>query len=103
EHSPVSPTVSTLLATVPLTVVAVTARVLILPVLALGHGVFSEWAPLALASFTLLHSQMVLPTPSGAGAVDVGFAVGMGGGAGALLLTWRFYTSVVAVLLGGPA
>jgi uncharacterized membrane protein YbhN (UPF0104 family) len=99
----VRPTAATLFATLPLTVVSIVARVLILPVLAAGHGFAAAWAPLTLASFALLHSQLLLPTPSGAGAVDLGFAVTLGGAGGVLLLSWRFYTSVIAVLLGAPA
>jgi uncharacterized membrane protein YbhN (UPF0104 family) len=58
---------------------------------------------LTFGSFTLLYSQMVLPTPAGAGVVELGF---MGGAAGEfqnngwLLLAWRFYTTGLSVLLG---
>jgi uncharacterized membrane protein YbhN (UPF0104 family) len=55
-------------------------------------------------SFALLYSQMVLPTPSGAGVVELGY---LGGGAGALvegqgwiLVAWRFYTNGIGVVLG---
>jgi uncharacterized membrane protein YbhN (UPF0104 family) len=55
-------------------------------------------------SFALLYSQLILPTPSGAGAVELGFLGGaagdLGGSAGWLLLAWRFYTNGVGVLLG---
>ena len=40
-----------------------------------------ELGPMVLGSFALLYSQMLLPTPSGAGAVDLGF---LGGAAGDL-------------------
>jgi uncharacterized membrane protein YbhN (UPF0104 family) len=46
---------------------------------------------------------MVLPTPSGAGVVDLGFmggAAGQLGSNGSLLLAWRFYTTGLGVLLG---
>jgi uncharacterized membrane protein YbhN (UPF0104 family) len=57
-----------------------------------------------LGSFALLYSQLVLPTPSGAGAVELGFLGGaagdLGDGEGWLLLAWRFYSNGVGVLLG---
>jgi uncharacterized membrane protein YbhN (UPF0104 family) len=59
---------------------------------------------MVLGSFALLYSQMVLPTPSGAGAVELGFLGGaagdLGTGTGWLLLAWRFYTNGIGVLLG---
>ena len=59
--------------------------------------------PLALGSFALLYSQLVLPTPSGAGAVELGFLGGaagdLGSGEGWLLLAWRFYTNGIGVVL----
>jgi uncharacterized membrane protein YbhN (UPF0104 family) len=60
--------------------------------------------PLFFASFTLLYSQLVLPTPSGVGAVDLGFLAGAAGDLGghhtSILLIWRFYTTFVPVALG---
>jgi hypothetical protein len=78
--------------------------VAVLPVLALTLPASPELGPLVLGSFALLYSQLVLPTPSGAGAVELGFLGGaagdLGSGAGWLLLAWRFYTNGVGVLLG---
>jgi len=55
----------------------------------------------------LLYSQLFLPTPSGAGVVDLGLLAGAAGDVGPgeveLLVWWRFYTSVVGILLGGWA
>ncbi len=55
-------------------------------------------------SFALLYSQLLLPTPSGAGAVELGFLGGaagdLGDRAGWLLLAWRFYTNGAGVVLG---
>jgi len=55
-------------------------------------------------SFALLYSQLLLPTPSGAGAVELGFLGGAAGDLGSdqgwLLLAWRFYTNGLGVLLG---
>ena len=56
-------------------------RVAILPVLALTLPSPPALGPLTLGSFALLYSQLVLPTPSGAGAVELGF---LGGAAGDL-------------------
>jgi uncharacterized membrane protein YbhN (UPF0104 family) len=80
------------------------SRVAILPVLALTLPDPPALGPMLLGSFALLYSQLVLPTPSGAGAVDLGFLAGAAGDLGSgdhvLLLAWRFYTSGVGVVLG---
>ena len=59
---------------------------------------------MALGSFALLYSQLVLPTPSGAGAVELGFLGGAAGDLGQnegwLLLAWRFYTNGLGLFLG---
>ena len=93
-----------LVAGFPLTLVSLAARVAILPVLALTLPDPPPLGPLTFGSFALLYSQFLLPTPSGAGVVDLGF---LGGAAGdlreheaALLLAWRFYTTFVLVALG---
>jgi uncharacterized membrane protein YbhN (UPF0104 family) len=60
--------------------------------------------PVIFGSFALLYSQMVLPTPSGAGVVELGFLGGaageLGDGQGWILLAWRFYTNGIGALLG---
>ncbi|HEU4642178.1 MAG TPA: lysylphosphatidylglycerol synthase transmembrane domain-containing protein [Gemmatimonadaceae bacterium] len=93
-----------LLAGIPLTLVGLAARVAILPVLALTLSSPPPIGPLSFASFALLYGQLLLPTPSGAGVVELGFlggAVGdLGGELGAILLLWRFYTTFVLVALG---
>jgi uncharacterized membrane protein YbhN (UPF0104 family) len=92
-----------ILASVPCSVVNIVARVAILPVLALTLPHPPEIGPAALGSFALLYSQLVLPTPSGAGAVELGFLGGAAGDLGEngwLLLAWRFYTNGVGVVLG---
>jgi hypothetical protein len=58
-----------------------------------------------LSSFVLLYGQLILPTPSGAGAVEAGFlsgGVGLEGGAPTtrLLLAWRIYTSLLSIAAG---
>jgi len=93
-----------LVASVPLSFINLATRVAILPVLALTLPSPPPLGPLAVGSFALLYSQLVLPTPSGAGAVELGFLGGaagdLGGGEGWLLLVWRIYTNGIGVLLG---
>lgn len=93
-----------LVASIPLSLVNLVTRVAILPVLALTLTDPPAMGPMLLGSFALLYSQLVLPTPSGAGAVELGFLGGAAGDLGEsqgwLLLAWRFYTNGVGVLLG---
>ena len=60
--------------------------------------------PLAFASYALIFAQLLLPTPSGAGVVELGFLGGAVGNLGAgyktLLVLWRFYTTVLLIALG---
>lgn len=88
---------------IPLSLVSILTRVAILPVLALSLPSSPPVDLLMFGSFALLYSQMVLPTPSGAGVVELGFVGGAAGefsGDGWLLFAWRFYTTVLGVLLG---
>ena len=86
------------------TLASVVARVAILPVLAMTLPHPPPVGPLAFASFALIFAQLLLPTPSGAGVVELGFlggAVGnLGGGYRTLLLVWRLYTTVLLIVLG---
>lgn len=85
----------------------VLARVAVLPLLALSLPSHPPLGILLLGSFALLYSQLILPTPAGVGAVDLGFLVGVAGNLGpaapGLLLAWRIYTvglgAVVGILL----
>jgi uncharacterized membrane protein YbhN (UPF0104 family) len=93
-----------LVASIPMSLLNLATRVAILPVLALTLPDPPAMGPLAVGSFALLYSQLLLPTPSGAGAVDFGFVGGaagnLGGSEGWLLLLWRFYTNGIGVVLG---
>jgi uncharacterized membrane protein YbhN (UPF0104 family) len=93
-----------LVAGIPLSFLNLATRVAILPVLALTLPDPPAMGPLAVGSFALLYSQLLLPTPSGAGAVELGFLGGaagdLGGNEGWLLVFWRFYTNGIGVLLG---
>jgi uncharacterized membrane protein YbhN (UPF0104 family) len=93
-----------LIASLPLSFLNVAARVAVLPVLALTLPEPPAFGLILVGSFALLYSQLILPTPSGAGAVELGFLGGaagdLGGNEGWLLLAWRFYTNGIGVLLG---
>jgi uncharacterized protein (TIRG00374 family) len=93
-----------LVASLPLSVIPIATRIAILPVLVLTLPSPPPLGPAIFGSFALLYSQMVLPTPSGAGVVELGFLGGaageLGDGQGWILLAWRFYTNGVGVLLG---
>jgi uncharacterized membrane protein YbhN (UPF0104 family) len=93
-----------LAAGIPLSAFAIAARIAILPVLALTLPSPPAWDAVVFGSFALLYSQMVLPTPSGAGVVELGFLGGAAGELGAeegwILLVWRFYTNGIGLLLG---
>ena len=93
-----------LLASVPLTLLGLAARVAILPVLALTLPFPPPMGPLTFGSFALLYAQILVPTPSGAGVIDLGFVGGAVGNLGEhhrrLLLIWRVYTTAAVVAIG---
>jgi uncharacterized membrane protein YbhN (UPF0104 family) len=89
---------------VPLTLLNIAARVAVLPVLAMTLPSPPPLGATVVASFILLYTQAILPTPAGAGAIELTF---LGGGAGnlgseegELLLLWRVYTTLVGVVGG---
>jgi uncharacterized membrane protein YbhN (UPF0104 family) len=92
------------LAGIPLSLFNILGRTAVLPLLALTLPAHPPFGVMLLGSFALLYSQLVLPMPAGAGAVDLGFLGGvagnLGSGAGGLLLAWRSYTVGVGALLG---
>src|SRR5674476_1399022 len=71
-----------LLASAPLTLLGLAARVAILPVLALTLPFPPPIGPLTFGSFALLYAQILVPTPSGAGVIDMGFVGGAVGNLG---------------------
>lgn len=89
---------------IPLTALNVACRVLLLVVLAASLPQAPPLSHLVVGSFLLLYAQLVLPTPSGAGVVDLGFIGGVAGTLGAgdavLLFWWRVYSNGVGLLLG---
>lgn len=93
-----------LIASVPLTFIGLAARVAILPVLALTLPFPPPIGPLTFGSFALLYAQVLVPTPSGAGLIDLGFVGGAVGDLGEhhrrLLFIWRMYTTAAVVGIG---
>lgn len=92
-----------IVASVPMTFLNLATRTLLLPVLALTLAEPPPFGPALLGSFALLYSQLVLPTPSGAGAVELGALGGVAGHLGAqawLLVAWRVYSNGIGVMLG---
>jgi len=87
-----------------LTALSMALRIAILPVLVAGQPGFATGA-VVLGSFTLLYGQLVLPTPAGAGAVELGFVGGFAGtmstaALATLLVAWRVYTLILPAGLG---
>lgn len=94
------------LATVPLTVLDVLTRVALLPVLAMNIPGAPPADVLAIASFAMLYGQIAMPTPGGAGIVDLGLMGGaagdLGAGAGGVVFWWRMYTAGVHIIACAP-
>ena len=87
-----------------LTTLSMTLRIALLPVLVAGQPGLATGA-VVLGSFTLLFGQLALPTPAGAGAVELGFVGGFAGtlsptALATLLLAWRAYTLILPAGLG---
>ena len=84
--------------------VNVVTRLALLPVLALSLPTAPSLPTLLVGSFVLIYGQMILPTPAGAGAVELGFFAGaagnLGGGGSWLLLMWRVYSSGLGTAAG---
>jgi uncharacterized membrane protein YbhN (UPF0104 family) len=96
-----------LLAGAPMTAINVLTRSAMLPVLALTLPVHPPVGVMLVGSFGLLYSQLVLPTPAGAGVVELGFLAGMAGdlapgdgSATLLLFAWRFWSVGAGAILG---
>lgn len=93
--------------TVPLTVIDVVSRIALLPLLAFGVPGAPPADVLAIASFAMLYGQIAMPTPGGAGIVDIGLMGGAAGNLGSdasdIVFWWRVYTVGVHMLLAVPA
>lgn len=94
---------SRVLASVPLSAVNVLSRTALLPILAVTLPNPPQPASLWIGSFLLVYGQLIIPTPAGAGAVELGFmsgAAGDVGGSMSVLIAWRWWTNGVPALLG---
>jgi uncharacterized membrane protein YbhN (UPF0104 family) len=95
---------TTVLLTTPFTMVNLASRVAILPLLAATLPQPPSLGLMLVGSFALLYTQLILPTPSGVGAIELGFLGGAAGNLGAaeagLLVLWRVYTTGIGVALG---
>lgn len=82
----------------------IVGRTLVLPLLASTLPHHPPFGVMVLGSFALLYSQLLLPMPAGAGAVDFGFLAGVAGdlgpASGGLLIAWRLYTVGLGAILG---
>lgn len=84
-----------------LSAASLASRVLVLPILAMDSA-SAGFGVLTLVSFTLLHAQVALPTPAGAGPIELVFLKGGAGVAqgAALLAWWRVYVTLLPVVVG---
>ncbi|HEX9631632.1 MAG TPA: lysylphosphatidylglycerol synthase domain-containing protein [Gemmatimonadales bacterium] len=90
---------------VALTALSMAARVAVLPVLLWGAGALGNPVTAAVGSFALIYAQLLLPTPAGAGGVELGFVLGVApalapGDVAGLLITWRVFTLAIPAGLG---
>lgn len=89
---------------IPLTAIHILARVAVLPVIFATLPDPPALGTMVVGSFALLYGQNFVPTPSGAGAVELGFLNGAAGYAGPdaaqLLWMWRFYTTLLPIGIG---
>ena len=88
-----------------LTVISLAARALILPALVWGHADAPPFSVMFFGSLALLHAPLVVPLPSGGGGIELAFLSGFAGDFGpghqvAMLLMWRFYTTILLTILG---
>lgn len=88
-----------------LTAVSIAARALILPALAWGMRGGPTFGQMFFGSLTMIHAPLVVPLPSGGGGIEVAFLSGFAGDFGphqvAMLVWWRFYTTILLTVLGG--
>jgi uncharacterized membrane protein YbhN (UPF0104 family) len=86
-----------------LSVISLLSRIAILPIVVAAFDEQPPFGVVSLASFALLNGQILAPTPSGAGAVELaatsGF-IGVKEHTGAILTTWRLYVTILPIIAG---
>jgi hypothetical protein len=75
-------------------------------VLLMAYAPMESFTSVMVGSFALIYSQLLLPTPAGAGGVEIGFVAGFasslsGAEVASLLVTWRLFSLVLPAGLGG--
>ena len=88
---------------VALSVVALAGRLVVLPALVLLLPDAPSLGVLTLVSFTVIHGQIAMPTPGGAGPIELAFlkgGIGVNEGSGALLGWWRLYATLLPAVFG---
>lgn len=102
RHASIPPMVAAFVASL----VHVTLRLAVLPLIARALDPTLSFASLVLWPLVFLYGGAVAPAPGGGGAVEFGFQYAYSGHMvpavlGGALLWWRFYTFYLYVLLGG--
>ena len=86
-----------------LSTISLLSRIAILPLVVAAFDEQPPFGVVSLASFALLNGQILAPTPSGAGAVELaatsGF-IGVEEHTGAILATWRLYVTILPIIAG---
>lgn len=93
----------TMLLSVALSAINVASRTALLPALAMSLDAPPPVAAVWLGSFLLVYGQLILPTPAGLGAVELGFLGGAAGEFGdglGVLAAWRWWGTALPALLG---
>jgi uncharacterized membrane protein YbhN (UPF0104 family) len=86
-----------------LSAISLVARIAILPFVVAAFGEPVPVGAVSLASFALLNGQILAPTPSGAGAVELAAASGFIGTeahTGAIVAAWCVYVTILPIVAG---
>ena len=94
-----------LAAAVPLSFINVATRTAILPILTSTLSNPPDLSASLVGSFVLIYGQLLLPTPSGIGVIELAMLGGAAGDLGpataGVLAAWRLYTTIGGILIGG--
>ena len=86
-----------------LSLISLVSRIAILPLVVAAFDEHPPFGVVSLASFALLNGQILTPTPSGAGAVELAATSGFMGvkeHTGAILTAWRLYVTILPIIAG---